>query len=376
MTVVVELTQADGHTESLTVPRALVPDLQLATALFQTERGRRYFSVGVRRWSGVVAWLQRLPWPDIEDRDLVAYMYNPTQELNPSEAIQEFFSPSLDAWIDLEIAFPGQEATITTLALMAYLLRAIRREDFTSERLTHEIGLVVFWLLSHEEFSRRLLRHEMGGVLFLLALTSQEDYRRFEVDRYAREWVSVASRSRVINRDWAKVVFGEGDRAILEKNIRSVVGARLEKAIDRLRAAPEMDVALKAISGRLNFHKVMAKRAMIDEDRRQQRHRKAESLEDPDRPPAGPSDPDPSGEALAKLAHGFADLEYLAARLANELSLSPKRRKVVRHVLLSNTKKLNQRKIAREACVHRETVKATLKKLEANRSIVRQILFS
>jgi len=380
MTVVVELTQADGHTESLTVPRALVPDLQLATALFQTERGRRYFSVGVRRWSGVVARLQRLPWPDIEDRDLVANMYGPTQELNQSEAIQEFFSPSLDAWTNLEIAFPGQEATITTLALMAYLVRAIRREDLTSERLTHEIGLVVFWLLSHEEFSRRLLQHPIGGILFLLALSSTEDYQRFEVVQRTKEWISVASRSRVINRGWAKIVLGERGTDTVEEKIHSVVGARLEKAIDRLRAAPEMDVALKAISGKLNFHKAAAKRAMIDEDRRRQRHRKDKSPKDPDRLPADPSDPDSSEEALAKLTHDFANREHRADRLINEVAVSFSRtqRKVVRYIVLSNPKKLNKRKIAREAGVHRNTVSATLEKLQhpANANIVRQILLS
>ncbi len=375
MTAMVELTQADGHTESLAVPRALLPDLQLAAALFQTERGRRCFSIGVQLFSGWVARLERLPWDGIADRDLVAYLYDQTRESDSSEAIREFFAPSLDAWIDLKVAFPGQEATINTLALMAYLTRAMRRKELTSERLPHEIALVIPWLLSYEELSRRLLRHPMGGILFLLALTSQEDYQRFEVAQRAMEWVSTASRPKVIDREWAKIALGERDPDTLEEEIRSVVGARLAKEMDRLRSAPPMDVVLKAIGGELNFHKDAAVQVVIDEDRRRKKYRKDESLEDPDLLPADPTDPDPSEEALAKLAHGFANREYIADRLSKGYRLSPKQETVMRYIVLSKTEKLSNRQIADGARVDRSTVETTLEKLKADPSILRQILF-
>ncbi len=403
MTVVVELTQADGHTESLTVPRTLAPDIHLAAALFQTERGRRHLSDGLQLFSGLVAQQQRIPWDDIENQDLVKYMYDPTQELDSSEAIQEFFSPSLYAWIDLEIAFPGQKATINALALMAYLARAIRREDLTSERFTREMDLVIHWLLSHEEYSRRLRGQSIGGILFLLALSSPEDYQRFEVDQWVMEWISVASRRQVIDRGWAKDVLGEQDPNTLEKEIRSVVGGRLALEMNRLRSAPVMDVALKAISGELNFHKAAAKQAVIRGWRRKhERHvlvddpfEKAESdkkrtrfhTEPEERQQAkkrqekvviahdvasvwgGPAESDPVHEAEVA-----ADVERVIAAVKRDFRLTRSEAKVVSYVVSHpESYTLTHGEIAEGADVSLRTFYNTIRKLAGGKATLYRI---
>jgi len=320
----------------------------------------------------------------------------------------------------------------------AYLVRRAQRDGTTWADIVGEMTCVWVWIFARDEFHRRMMGHPLGALLWIIAASTTEGEptwavpviedveRRTTTERLRRTArvglsLSVANpdpgqrlgeglafapplKTGVLDDGKIHGLTGEEDPSVAGEEALGLLSVRLAEDVWRLRKRSIADVAMDAMSGRLNFHLKGAKQAVLrgrrlkrerhvsvadpfkeaksdklrtsfhtePEERKQAKERKDPEIiaHDVASVWGGPAESDPVHEAEV----AATDMERLVAAVNRAVRLSPAQAKVVRYIINHpEGHRLTYPEIAQGAGQSVRTVNNTIKKLAGNRATLHRI---
>ena len=344
-------------------PREFQTNLADAATLLADSLGRAYVTTAFQLWVGLGELTARLPWANLPDEAIIALTLGLDDEA--ARAVDAVFGPA------------PLEARRRDI-LLAYLARTARRRDAGFAEVVAEMERLCLWLYAVQELDRRMAKHQIAMLRFAAAAmdprppTAQRPAwlsrtREHLRDIAASEYVRLTAKT--LPDPFLHGVLGEVDPHAARQEAEGLVGQRLAEELRRLADVPLEVQALAILAGRMDYHKIQARQAVL-RGRRQiwERH---VLVEDPE------SKATPGITAAYPQDKAAEDPERLAVRLIRGYRLRPSEAKVVRFITAQpGAETMSREELARGAGVSLSTVENTCRKLTGDRARVRRILSS